>query len=473
MMLFVGPSVDSSAEAWQVFSNWDVQRREDETVIAVHPHRDFWLWHENGYQPDLTLLEMELPAFTQAVAAANQERITEYGGRTTADEGYPMLVTDANRLSQFFTDIGVYDHPDGPPVQPPPPCGLVVSDQVDNPGLVRDCMTLLAAKDGLRGTGSLNWDTGTAIGSWDGVTTSSDPSGVTKLLLSDEDLSGTIPPELADLFELTHLDLSSNSLTGHIPRELGKLSELVSIKLSGNSLTGCIPAALKDVATNDLSSLSLLYCPPAPGAPTAGTATETSVPLSWSAMSNTGTYRVEYKEAYASDWTVDDDTLTVTTHTVNELYCNSVYRFRVGAYGDGTTYAAAWSDPSDAISVRTGACVYPEFGATSYSFRVMEDADLDAVVGSVTATDPGGGVVTYEIESGNEDGLFAIGESTGEVKVAADLSGKTGTSVELLLVAWSERRGGWAVPVEVAITETCSSGTAAPNPTAGGADCVA
>ena len=298
MILFVGPSVDASGEAWRVFIMWDVQRREDDTVVAVHPHRDAWMRYDS-YQSYLPRLEMEMPAFTQAVAAANQERITEYGGRTAADEGFPMLVTDANSLSQFMTEIGAYDHPDGPPVQPPPPCGLAVPSQASNPGLVRDCMTLLASKDTLRGAGSLNWGTGATIASWDGVTTSATPSGVTKLLLSDEDLSGTIPPELGDLSALTHLDLSSNSLTGEIPRELGELSNLVSLKLTGNSFTGCIPAALKDVATNDLSSLNLLHCPPAPNATTAATPGETSVPLSWTAVANTGTYRVEYKRALA------------------------------------------------------------------------------------------------------------------------------------------------------------------------------
>ena len=454
MMLFIGPSVDSSAEAWQVFSNWDVQRLEDDTVIAVHPHRDDWLWYDNGYQPDLSLLEMELPAFTEAVTSANQERIAEYGGHTTADEGYPMLVTDANRLGQFFRDIGADDHPEGPPLQPPPPCGLAVSNQVDNPGLVRDCVTLLAIKDTLRGTGSLNWGTGTAIDRWDGVTTSSDPSGITKLELSDEDLTGTIPPELGDLFELTNLDLSDNSLTGEIPRELGRLSELVSIKLSGNSLTGCIPTALKSVSTSDLSSLNLLYCPPEPDAPTAGTVTETRVPLSWSAVANTGTYRVEYKKRNDSNWTVDDETLTGTTHTVDGLYCNSYYRFRLSAYGDGTTHAAAWSDPSHDIDAKTGACVYPEYSATPYSFQVIGDAVVDAVVGRVVATDPSGGPITYEMWAGNDDGLFAVGESSGEITVAADLTGEAGTTVELAVLAWSERRGGRKATVEVSITET-------------------
>ena len=253
LILFVGPTVDASTEAWRVFAMWDVQRREDGTAIAIHPEINYWRTMRN-YEAYRYRVEMELPAFTRAVTGAHRERVTENNGRTAAVEGFPRLVTEADRLTAFMTEIGAYDHPGGPPVKPPPPCGLAVPDQPDNPGLVRDCMTLLAAKDTLRGTGRLNWGTGTTIGSWDGVTTSSDPSGVTKLLLSDEDLSGTIPPELGDLFEITHLDLSSNSLTGEIPRELGKLPNLVSIRLSGNSLTGCIPTALKDVATNGTSA---------------------------------------------------------------------------------------------------------------------------------------------------------------------------------------------------------------------------
>ena len=452
MMLFVGPSVDVSAETWEVHFTWDVQQREDGTAIAVHPHRDYWS-STYSYPSYQSRLEMELPAFTQAVAAADQARITEYGGRTAADEGYPMLVTDANRLSQFMTDIGAYNHPEGPPVQQPAPCGLAVPEQADNPGLMRDCQALLAAKDMLRGTGSLNWGTGTTIASWDGITTSSDPSGVTKLLLSDEDLSGTIPPELGDLSELTHLDMSSNSLTGEIPRELSKLSNLESIKLSGNSLTGCIPTALKSVATNDLSSLNLLHCPPAPNATTAATPGETSVPLSWTAVADTGTYRVEYKRALAYHWTVDDDTLTGTTHTVDGLNCKGEYRFGVSAYGDGTTYAAAWSDPSVVVSVKTGACVYPEFGASSYSFKVIGDAAPATSVGTVSATNAGGGSLEYEILAGNEDGLFAIGDSSGEITVAAGLTGRTGTTVTLTVVAWNVRGGGRKATVEVAITE--------------------
>ena len=83
----------------------------------------------------------------------------------------------------------------------------------------------------------------------------------------------------------------------------------------------------------------------------------------------------------------------------------------------------------------------------------MEDAAVDAVVGRVMATDPSGGPITYEMWAGNDDGLFAVGERSGEITVAADLTGKSGTTVALTAVAWSERGGGRKVPVEVSITE--------------------
>ena len=262
-VLFLGPADSISTEVWEVFEFWDVQRQEDSTVIAVHPDRDLWrTLRPDDFQTHISKLEMELPALTQAVTAAHQARVTEYGGRIGADASLPMLVTDANGLRQYYTAVGAFNDTDLPPAQPPPPCGLAVPGQVHNPGLMLDCISLLETEAELAGTATLDWSVDSAITGWEGVTVAGSPSRVTKLLLSNERLSGSIPPELGRLLEVTHLNLSSNSLTGDIPLELGLLFNLEELKLSGNSLTGCIPVALKDVPTNDLSSLNLPYCPP-------------------------------------------------------------------------------------------------------------------------------------------------------------------------------------------------------------------
>ena len=140
--------------------------------------------------------------------------------------------------------------------------GKAVTNPGANPGLVSDCEALLAAKDTLRGTATLNWSVDTVITSWDGVTVEGAPQRVTELGLSSRSLTGSIPSSIGSLVELTHLNLSNNTLTGEIPEEIGQLSDLVELRLSGNTLTGCIPLPLKDVTTNDLSSLNLLYCQP-------------------------------------------------------------------------------------------------------------------------------------------------------------------------------------------------------------------
>ena len=121
-VIFLGPPLDLSSETWRLVGYLDVQRRDDSMVIAVHPKRDLWRDHRpDDYQTHVSTLEMELPALTRVLTEAHQARVTEYGGRIGADQSLPMLVNDANQLRQYYTDIGAYDHPDGPPVQPPPP----------------------------------------------------------------------------------------------------------------------------------------------------------------------------------------------------------------------------------------------------------------------------------------------------------------------------------------------------------------
>jgi Leucine-rich repeat (LRR) protein len=71
--------------------------------------------------------------------------------------------------------------------------------------------------------------------------------------MSENQFSGTIPPELGQLNSLQHLNLSSSQLSGTIPPELGQLSSLTYLQLDKNQLSGTIPPEL-----GQLSSLTYL-----------------------------------------------------------------------------------------------------------------------------------------------------------------------------------------------------------------------
>ena len=61
------------------------------------------------------------------------------------------------------------------------------------------------------------------------------------LLLTNNDLSGSIPLKLGKLADLQTLDLPSNNLSGQIPKEIGNLLKLSSLNLSGNRFVDSIP----------------------------------------------------------------------------------------------------------------------------------------------------------------------------------------------------------------------------------------
>ena len=64
----------------------------------------------------------------------------------------------------------------------------------------------------------------------------------------NRDLSGPIPPELGNLFNLTHLELSSflgpTQLSGPIPPELGNLEQLMVLLIDDCQVSGPIPPEL-------------------------------------------------------------------------------------------------------------------------------------------------------------------------------------------------------------------------------------
>ena len=61
--------------------------------------------------------------------------------------------------------------------------------------------------------------------------------------LSNNELTGSIPPEIGNLTNLTYLNLGGNQLTG-IPPEIGNLTNLTILSFSHNQLTGSIPSEI-------------------------------------------------------------------------------------------------------------------------------------------------------------------------------------------------------------------------------------
>ena len=125
-----------------------------------------------------------------------------------------------------------------PTPEPPPEAacanGVAVEEPEARPGLVADCVALLASRDALRGEASLDWGGDLAIGRWEGVAVGGEPPRV------------------------TGLDLRGKGLTGSIPRGLRRLP-LREVRLAGNALTGCVPSAFGD-ARGDAAYLGLPWC---------------------------------------------------------------------------------------------------------------------------------------------------------------------------------------------------------------------
>jgi Leucine-rich repeat (LRR) protein len=94
---------------------------------------------------------------------------------------------------------------------------------------------------------ALEWD---EVELW-GVTY--DIETTTSIDLNNQELTGSIPPEIGCLTNLEYLYLYDNQLTGGIPSEIGNLTNLDYLALFNNQLTGEIPPEVCDlIESNNL-----------------------------------------------------------------------------------------------------------------------------------------------------------------------------------------------------------------------------
>ena len=87
------------------------------------------------------------------------------------------------------------------------------------------------------------WATDAPLAEWHGVEVD-EAARVVALTLPDNNLTGSIPPEIGMLGTLKELHLEGNLLEGRLPPEIGQLRSLERLGLFDNSLSGPIPAEI-------------------------------------------------------------------------------------------------------------------------------------------------------------------------------------------------------------------------------------
>jgi len=79
---------------------------------------------------------------------------------------------------------------------------------------------------------------------WYGVDCPGGDQFVRVVEMNRNNLTGTLPPELALMPVLQHIAFIDNSLTGNIPSDYGKMKNLINLELTFNDLSGSIPKGI-------------------------------------------------------------------------------------------------------------------------------------------------------------------------------------------------------------------------------------
>lgn len=151
--------------------------------------------------------------------------------------------------------------------------------------------------------------------------------------------------------------------------------------------------------------------PTAPTSLVAGTVTDTSVGLSWTAPSDSGGtvitgYRIEYSSNNFTTTSVANTTGTGTTTTITGLTSSTSYKFRVYAKNAVTDNGSFYSAVSNTLTQSTNATV------TAPSASVITptvNSDTSISLSWTASTDNGnGGTITYKLYQKSGTGAYAL-----------------------------------------------------------------
>ncbi len=115
-------------------------------------------------------------------------------------------------------------------------------------------LALYHATDGPNWTNP--WDLNQDIDMWSGVTLNAS-GNVFAINFVNNNLSGTLPPEIGSFSSMEFLQIANNpALSGTIPNEIGNLSSLKSLSLPSNQLTGSLPSEIGNLIQLDFLNIN-------------------------------------------------------------------------------------------------------------------------------------------------------------------------------------------------------------------------
>ena len=91
------------------------------------------------------------------------------------------------------------------------------------------------------------WDLSEPINNWYGIYLKY--GRVVYVNLDDNNLSGTLPDDIANISELEHLYLNNNNLSGELPSFISRMKKLITLYLGENYFTGTITQEYIDFAS--------------------------------------------------------------------------------------------------------------------------------------------------------------------------------------------------------------------------------
>ena len=432
-------------EAWQSAALWPLQTNSEGTLSITRTELP-------NSEPDSQISLVDLKSRITTAAAT--------------DAFANSRIANVSGLTQFYRDIGAYDDitpNDGsdetfmPAMPPPMPtcAGSTAVGTEPDQGLVDDCNALLAMQDTLAGTVSLNWSRNLAMSSWNGIRLGGSPQRVHYLLLTDEDLDGSIPPLLGNLSELRRIDLDENSLTGQIPPQLGNLKKLTYLYLFDNDLTGEIPPEL-----GSMTALQVLYpedndltgqVPQELGNLTnltqlvlAENQLSGPLPDSLGQLANLGHLRLRDNQF--------TDQIPRSLSALNIEYLGLSGNSFTGCLPTGLDTGG--NDDLFRPELAALPSCAPTFGETEYTFTLSATEPARTAVGTVTATPyETGDTVAYAITAGNDEQLFTVDARTGAITLAKTKTASDQNSYTLTVEAEDSHQQTATVTVSVSLTE--------------------